>query len=416
MGRWNGSTQKTLTLFQSGRRVLGIPIGSEDYLLQLLARHRISPEIYRNQISHPVNIRFVGTLKKFQIEALEELLSYRNGTIAAPTGSGKTVMGIFALCYRKEKTLILVHTKDLALQWIERLQQFTNLSPQEIGLLGGGKKKHGRRVTVGLIQTVSKMVEDIDKDYGMVIADECHRSPSKMFTSILANINVSHRLGLTATPYRRDGLNRLIEWFCGEIRTTIDKSRLVESGDVLQPLFVMKGTNYTTNLNPIHEYSTMLSELTQNESRNKLIVDLIDDIEKSDTLCLVVLSDRKEHCFTLDRMLKEKGVDPLVMTGDSLPHERVKIIDSMNNGAKILIATGQLIGEGFDCKNLNTLILASPIRFSGRIIQYAGRIMRPAKGKQRPVVYDFVDWRVPVLARSGRSRVRVYGKENTEIE
>lgn len=81
---------------------------------------------------------------------------------------------------------------------------------------------------------------------------------------------------------------------------------------------------------------------------------------------------------------------------------------ALNGGkVKVLVATGQLIGEGFDCRELSTLFLATPIKFNGRLLQYLGRVLRPALGKDRARVYDYLD-PVGVLENAARARQRVY--------
>ena len=85
------------------------------------------------------------------------------------------------------------------------------------------------------------------------------------------------------------------------------------------------------------------------------------------------------------------------------------MIDRLNKGkVKVLIATGQLIGEGFDCKDLSTLFLATPIRFSGRVVQYLGRILRPAPGKEKARLFDYVDINVDTLKNAAMARQKVY--------
>lgn len=108
-------------------------------------------------------------------------------------------------------------------------------------------------------------------------------------------------------------------------------------------------------------------------------------------------------------MLSDAGVAADVLTGNTRDRERKAIVGRLNSGnVKVLVATGQLIGEGFDCQGLSTLFLATPIKFSGRLIQYLGRILRPAPGKDRAKVYDFADVNVGVLWASAKQRQRVY--------
>ncbi|RJQ56447.1 MAG: ATP-dependent helicase, partial [Desulfobacteraceae bacterium] len=124
---------------------------------------------------------------------------------------------------------------------------------------------------------------------------------------------------------------------------------------------------------------------------------------------VLVLSDRKGHCETLRAILKNNfGTPSTVLTGDIGTRDRQEIVDRLNKGEiRTLIATGQLIGEGFDCKALSTLFLSTPIKFSGRVLQYLGRVLRPAPGKDRAKVYDYID-PVGVLQAAAKSRARVY--------
>lgn len=159
---------------------------------------------------------------------------------------------------------------------------------------------------------------------------------------------------------------------------------------------------------PSEEYSRMLSELTEDAVRNGLIVsDVARETQKSDGVCLV-LTDRKGHAVELMRRLIRKGIEVALLTGDLSMGKRQEAVATVNTGqAKVLVATGQLIGEGFDCRQLSTLFLATPIKFSGRLIQYLGRVLRPAPGKDRARVYDYLD-PVGVLEASARARGRVY--------
>ena len=102
-------------------------------------------------------------------------------------------------------------------------------------------------------------------------------------------------------------------------------------------------------------------------------------------------------------------IDSELLTGDLNMDERRNVIERLNQSeANVVIATGQLVGEGFDCRNLSTLFLATPIRFSGRVIQYLGRVLRPAPGKTVARVFDYVDIHVDTLTKAAMARQRVY--------
>jgi superfamily II DNA or RNA helicase len=172
---------------------------------------------------------------------------------------------------------------------------------------------------------------------------------------------------------------------------------------------VVRETDFTPWHNPSLEYSKMLSELTEDPARNALIAsDVAQEARKGGGVGLV-LSDRKVHCETLQDALQTHGIKAELLSGDLTNGERQRVVESLNNGqVRVLVATGQLIGEGFDCRELTTFFLATPIKFNGRLLQYLGRILRPAPGKGKAVVFDYHDVNVGVLMAAAKARQRVY--------
>jgi superfamily II DNA or RNA helicase len=204
----------------------------------------------------------------------------------------------------------------------------------------------------------------------------------------------------------------LIFWHLGDIHHDVDKSRLIQSGDVLPAEVVRRETNFEPYHDPVNEYSKMLSELTANDARNRLIAsDVAHEALYNQGICLV-LSDRKSHCETIQAILRYRHrVSSELLTGDLNSSQRQEVVERLNQGKiKVLVATGQLVGEGFDCRELSTLFLATPIRFSGRVLQYLGRVLRPAPGKEKATVYDYVDVKVDVLKKAARARQKVYAR------
>jgi superfamily II DNA or RNA helicase len=203
----------------------------------------------------------------------------------------------------------------------------------------------------------------------------------------------------------------------GDLHHEISKSPLVAEGHILDVEIVVRHTEFRPYYDPVNEYSKMLSELTSNDERNRLIAaDVAKEVGAnggSGGICLL-LSDRKRHCETLKAILKHKhGMDSHLITGDLTTLQRLEVIGELNQGnVRILIATGQLIGEGFDHSGLSTLFLATPVRFSGRVLQYLGRILRPSQGLKRARVFDYVDIHVPTLVAAAKARQRVYASQD----
>jgi len=411
MGRWNRGTPRVLRLYSKWKDSLWIPRG---YMRRLLIQSRendLDPQIDDQRRALPEkDFTFFGTLKTFQARAVTKMLSKEFGTLSAPTGSGKTVMALYMIAARKQPTLIIVHTKELAFQWIAAIEQFLGIEESEVGLIGAGKHTTGEKVTVALVQSLYRCADEVYKGVGHLVVDECHRAPSRTFTEAVTEFDSKYMLGLSATPWRRDKLSELIFWHLGDIHWEVDKSQLVADGHILRVEVIRRETGFEPYHDPVQHYSKMLLELTTDDDRNRLIAaDVAQESAVSRGVCLV-LSDRKMHCETLKAMLKYKhNVQADLLTGDLTTEERRRVLQRLNNGeTKVLIATGQLVGEGFDCKALSTLFLSTPIRFSGRLIQYLGRVLRPDQDKQPARVFDYVDVRVDVLKAAAKQRQRVY--------
>ncbi len=413
MGYWTGNIPRVLKFYEfAPDGGLVVPRGFIGQLLKIASSAGIRPEIIDRRRTLPnVNFTFAGTLKPFQEGAVNIMLSKDFGTLSAPTGSGKTVMALKIIAERKQPTLIIVHTKELLNQWIDRIETFLGIPRNEIGVIGGGKKKIGEKVTIALVQSLYKCADEVAKHIGFLIVDECHRTPSRTFTEAVSAFDCKFMLGLSATPWRRDGLSRLIYWYLGDVQHEVDKDHLVENGDILRAEVITRDTDFRPYNDPVTEYSKMLSELTQDNERNAMICYDVSEVAKDNEsgICLV-LSDRKVHCQRLQYILKQcLDTDSTLLTGDLPTKQRQETVQRLNDGQiKVLIATGQLIGEGFDCKSLSNLFFATPVRFSGRVLQYLGRVLRPAPGKEKAKVYDYVDVNVGPLVASARARQRVY--------
>jgi len=391
--------------------ILTLPRGYIRQLISLCRRYDVKYEmIDARRVLDSVQFNFKGKLRPFQEIACKDVLSHDFGTLSAPTGSGKTIMCLYVIAERRQPALIICHTRELQNQWINRIEQFLGIPEEQVGIIGGGQKKIGQRVTVSLIQSLFKCADEVSPYFGYVIIDECHRTPSRTFTEAVTTFDSKYMLGLSATPWRRDGLSKLIYWHLGDQVHEIKSDDLVETGDILKAEVVTRETDFQTSYNASEEYSKMLSELTQDPQRNALIVqDVIKESRNGGGTCLV-LSDRKAHCEAIQELLRRNGVRSSLLTGDISNKDRQEIVEKLNAGrVKVLVATSQLLSEGFDSKRLSTLFMASPIKFSGRVIQTVGRILRPMQDKE-PKIFDYVDSKVPVLAASAKARRQVYDR------
>ena len=412
MGRWNRGTPQVLRFYDKvGHTGLWIPRGYMRQLILLCRKNDLKYKIndQRRRLA-PVDFLFNGKLRPFQQVAVDRMLGKDFGTLSSATGSGKTIMALYMIAQRRQPTLIVVHTKDLAVQWAQRIEKFLGIQAQKVGIIGGGKKQLGEQMSIALVQSLYKCVEEVAGHFGFLVVDECHRCPSRTFTEAVTGFDSKYMLGLSATPWRRDKLSKLIFWHLGDVHHEVDKKHLLATGDVLPAEVITRETDFRPHYDPVTEYSKMLSELTADTQRNILIAaDVARETANIDGICLV-LSDRKAHCENLRALLKFRfKIDSEILTGDLNMDQRQKVIEGLNQKkVQVVIATGQLIGEGFDCQNLSTLFFATPIRFSGRVLQYLGRVLRPAPGKKTARVFDYVDIHVDTLTKAALARQRTY--------
>jgi superfamily II DNA or RNA helicase len=421
MGRWNKGTPKILKFYRKlPGGGLSIPRGYMRQIYLLCRRYKEPIEIDdRRRKLDDIEFTFQGRLKPFQQDAADIMLSKDFGTLSAPTGSGKTVMALNMIARRRQPALVIVHTRDLAVQWTERISTFLNIAADEIGFIGGGRKRMAGTITVAMVQSLYKCAKQVAPKIGHLVVDECHRAPSRTFTEAVTAFDAQYMLGLSATPWRRDKLSKLIFWHLGDVHHEVSKSHLLEKGHLLDIEVLIRNTDFKPYYDPVNEYSKMLSELTSNDDRNRLIAaDIASEIEQGPQggVCLV-LSDRKRHCESLRGILKHKHhLATGLITGDVGIAQRQHVLQQLNSGElRVLIATGQLIGEGFDHPGLTTLFLTTPIKFSGRVIQYLGRVLRPVEGIQKARIFDYVDVHVQPLASAAKARQKVYDSQGKSM-
>jgi len=332
------------------------------------------------------------------VQAVDGILGREFGVLEAGTGSGKTVMALAIIASRQQPTLVLVHTKELLYQWRDRIKTFLGI---EAGLIGDGHLDI-RPVSVGIVNTVRKQLDSLVERFGQVVVDECHRVPSTLFSEALRAFPAHYMLGLSATPYRRDGLDKLIAWHCGEHRAKVERTVLHEVGAVLRPKVhtVETGFNYWYS----DDYQDLVSTLVQDESRNRLIAGCIDRVAGHGQV--LVTSDRVEHLKALAE-LSGHG-EEAILTGKTPKKKRRAMVELIRTGElPVVFSTLSLIGEGFDAAGLSALVLASPVRYKGRLQQTVGRVLRPQGGKQ-PLVIDFRDSKVGVLDYQWKTRQREF--------
>jgi superfamily II DNA or RNA helicase len=389
---------------------IAVPRGCLDAALDLLRENGIRCELDDKRfIGDAIDVTFTGTLRLDQEVAVAGMLRHDDGILCAPTAFGKTVIAAAMIARRGIDTLVLVHRTELLKQWQERLQTFLGIDKRMVGTIGGGKARPTGKIDIAVMQSLSRQgeINPLVENYGHVIVDECHHIGAVSFDAILKRIKAKYVLGLTATPIRRDGQQPIIFMQCGPIRYTAAKPASAPQDLQVNPRVLSKQI-----------------DLPQEVSIQDVFRHLANDLERTTVIAaetenafnqgrkVLVLTERTEHLNAILVTLAGKVPSPFVLHGRMSKKQRAALIIELDalpqDAPRILLATGKLVGEGFDHPPLDTLVLAMPISWKGTLQQYAGRLHREHATKTDVRIVDFVDTGHPALLRMWDKRQRGY--------
>jgi len=419
MGLSTYKIERYFKLIDSEENNYAIPRGFLSELVNFLNEKNIKFVLNdKRKKCQAVKLESTCRLYDYQQEAVKDVLAEDNGVLVAPPGAGKTIMGIDIIAQLKQPTLILVHKKQIYSQWLQRIESFMNIPKREIGQICSSKKMVGDKITVAMLQTmanVENFVKELGLDkIGLVLVDECHHIPAKTFRKVITKLNPYYLYGFTATPKRKNNDEKLIYIYLGKILHTVgnftnqvkdDKFELEEN---IKIKVIIKNTEIDVPFKvKIDNFQILSKIIVFDSNRNKLIIDDIKKEADSGNKCLI-LTERKEHVEVLSYYLKG-SYEIITLTGElneKQKNEKLKQIGSGN--FQILIATGQLIGEGTDFPSLNRLFLVYPFAFEGKLIQYIGRIQRGQNSDN--IIYDYRDVKISYLEKFYKKREKYYKK------
>jgi len=389
---------------------IALPRGCLDSALDLLRNNGIAFDLLDERFGgEPIEVSFVGNLRLDQESAVSGMLHHDTGVLCAPTAFGKTVTAAAMIARRGVNTLVLVHRTELLKQWQERLQAFLGVGKGMVGTIGGGKAKPTGIIDIAVMQSVSRQgeVNPLVENYGQVIVDECHHVGAVSFDAILKRTKAKFVLGLTATPIRRDGQQPIIFMQCGPIRYTA-----AQPAGAPHDLEVVPRSRLTRIDLPTDKgIQDVFRHLANDQARTEAIAAEVKDAYAQGRKVLV-LTERTEHLDALRAALGDLTPALFVLHGRMSRKQRTALVADMDglppDAPRVLLATGKLVGEGFDHPPLDTLVLAMPVSWKGTLQQYAGRLHREHAGKTDVRVIDFVDTGHTALLRMWDKRQRGY--------
>lgn len=389
---------------------IALPRGCLDAAMDLLRDNSIACDLHDERFGGEIiDVVFAGTLRLDQETAVSAMLHHDTGVLCAPTAFGKTVTAAALIARRGVNTLVLVHRTELLKQWQERLQVFLGVGKGVVGTIGGGKAKPTGKIDIAVMQSVSRQgeVNPLVEHYGQVIVDECHHVGAVSFDAILKRTKARFVLGLTATPIRRDGQQPIIFMQCGPIRYTAAKP-----AGAPHDLEVLPRTRFS-RIDLPHEagIQDVFRHLADDQARTEAIAAEVRDAFQQGRKVLV-LTERTEHLDAIRIALEEQIPELFMLHGRMSKKQRAALITALDalppDAPRVLLATGKLVGEGFDHPPLDTLVLAMPVSWKGTLQQYAGRLHREHACKTDVRIIDFVDTGHPALLRMWEKRQSGY--------
>ncbi|TVZ27847.1 hypothetical protein JM83_2912 [Gillisia sp. Hel_I_86] len=404
-GRNTFETARYFKMIEESESEIFVPRGFIGKLLRFCKESQIEFEFVDGRKLKPsIPFAFNAALRNHQLGVINTSSKKDYGVIVAPPNSGKTVIGLKIIADKRQPALIILHRKHLLKQWIERIEVFLGIPKRDIGVIGQGKSKIGKQITVATIQSLPKQIESVQNQFGTIIVDECHHVPAKTFRNTIEKLEAYYLYGLTATPFRKYNDGKMIFTHLGEIIANIQPT---EIENYKEAKIIIRNTELDVPYNSKTDIFEVFSKiLVHDTTRNKLILEDVKT-ELNQGKKTVIITERKEHIDTLYLFLKQ-SYEAITLSGeDSETYKKTKWKTLQEGNFQVLITTGQYFGEGTDLQNISCLFLVYPFSFEGKLIQYIGRVQR---SEINPIIYDYRDYKIDYVNRLFLKRNTYYRK------
>lgn len=373
---------------------------------------------FKDSIPLPVKVSFKGSLREYQLEALNKWLSNSGrGIVALPTGSGKTHIGIAAITKINEATLIITYTKEQLIQWEKFIKTFTDIPPSHIGLYYSREKKI-LPVTLATYQTAFKYIEKLAPYFNLLIIDEVHHLPAEKFKHIAITSPAKYRLGLSATPYREDRKHEELFPLMGDVVYHKTAQELAEKGFLakfrietikvdlksnekkeylklrkqfrelvggldFKTLVDLAKRNNERAIRALEIHSEILKILSMSESKLEKVKEIVEH-ELSEGKKIIVFA---HYVALAEKIANELGA--YLLTGEMEETKRKSILDQFRRAESGVLVVTTVGDEGLDIPDASVGVLVAGTGSRRQFIQRLGRLLRPKPGKEA-VLYEIV--------------------------
>jgi superfamily II DNA or RNA helicase len=371
-------------------------------------------------------------LRPYQIEAVRSAVENKCGILRMATGAGKTRVASEIVSQLERRTVILVHRIDLLKQFAEVLKSLLHF-PDIVGIVGGGIFEPNI-ITICTMQTVTyaldikdeqseekKEVLNIKKDdiikllesANVVIVDEVHHIVADTFAQVMKRCkNATYRLGLSATDWRDDGADLLIEAAVGPRIYDISISSLVEQG-YLVPAYVTvyPQAEPKEKCSPKESWQTLNSTYyTRNSNFHQQVLDINRqwfDVGRT----ILTLVTQIKHGVALEKLHNSSNIKSVFLSGSDSSEYREKIFNDVRSGKLRHLIGTSIADEGLDLPCIDALNMAGGGKSSVKVYQRIGRTLRPSEGKTHALVADYKP-AVDLLAYHCKKRISIYKHES----
>lgn len=363
----------------------------------------------------------LGELWPFQEKIESEAILHQTALVRSATGSGKTTAALAIIAKLGLPALVIVWNAGLLRQWVDRCVKELGVRKSWVGVIQGAKRRIGP-ITIGMMQTLDNMGDELANEFGVVVCDEVHRAAGETLYRVVDRFPAKYRIGVSDSEKRRDRKEFLIHDLFGPPVVDVKYKTLVEEGYVLDVEVCVIPTGFsapwyrelkekleqaeqaargkrtklvmTLRRQQLEAFGRLVDQMSVDEERNALIVDEVAAAVAHGQEVLA-MSHRIEHVREIDRLLVMRGIrSGFVIGGEEYRVEYERTLARMKAGElKAAVGTYHAVGTGIDLPSLSVGVFATPVANSKdaemQFRQFRGRFCRVAEGKKPYIVYPW---------------------------